>query len=220
MKTNRPTVPSQLDPDDPLWVIRGQAINAYAMLENALCFLFEPLVPGMHIPVAATIFHKFRNLRDATDVLGKLLMSKHGDKYKVFWKSFSNKIDNLMGKRNNIVHWHVGKDANHTDLHLVQPDRWLDIPGKTPLSTSDLLAFIDKCNWAITLCMRFSAILGPPEVLAFLGEEQWQPWRDIFQQEVAYPPPVGSLLFQTPTKLESRPPPSQELPLFEDGAGI
>src|SRR5216684_1718085 len=111
MKTNRSTVHWQLDPEDPFWAIRGQAINAYAGLEQALCFLLEPLT-GRPVPVAATIFYKIRNLRDVTDILGKLLMFRHRETYKVFWKSFSNFIGKITEKRNSIVHWHVGFDAS------------------------------------------------------------------------------------------------------------
>ena len=57
---------------DQLWAARGESVQAYALLEQALCRVFA-LVSGMSPQVAAVIFFRIASAQARNDILDKLI---------------------------------------------------------------------------------------------------------------------------------------------------
>ena len=63
---------SQIASADPVWAVRGQAIQAYAGLEQSLCNLFAQ-VADLRRDIAATIFFKITNQQARNSITERLI---------------------------------------------------------------------------------------------------------------------------------------------------
>jgi hypothetical protein len=90
--------------EDPFWALRGQAVQAYANLEQALCRIFSRLSGTPH-DIAATIFFTITSTRARNIILDKLMRMKIKNEYNIFWTSLQKQLVQLSQKRNEIIHW-------------------------------------------------------------------------------------------------------------------
>lgn len=205
-----PAVPTELD--DAFWSARGRAIQAYASVEQSLCRVFSYL-SGMPFDVASIIFFKIVNAGTLHGMMEKMLKKKHKNTYSLFWNSFQKILKNeLTERRNHIVHWNAvtALDGGGHTLKLMPADfanynfRESD---PSPIVTSDLLEFIEKCNFFARLLSTFDMV-HQTEVTQHLDTAQLQAWREIFLQPVIYPPPSTHPLCQKQPTPGNQPPPS------------
>src|SRR4051812_26824585 len=145
----------------PLWAIRGQAIQAYANLEQSLCSLMAHL-SGMDPSVAAIVFFKIVSTGARASILEKLLKKNYGTAYNRYWGSFEGRLREVDVKRNCIVHWNatiVVRDAygdgSSSKLELMPPNMW-DVDSNTPSYNADKITeFILECEFLCLSCDVF-----------------------------------------------------------------
>ncbi len=187
-------VKQQEDARLELLVARANAIQAYATLEQSLCSIFAHCLEAKP-DKAGIVFFRLSNARSRNYILEQLLKRTYGDTYSQFWSSSARIIGSLDHERNEIVHWqtmiHVG-DAP-TTASLVPPNFWTFnslTPQKTP---EHLRAFSAKADFMSRLLNMFHALITG----MLKGADAEQPWLDICQQEVVYPPPDNHPLSRT-----------------------
>lgn len=176
--------------EHPIWADRGRAIQDYATLEQRLCSLFARF-GKMEPHVAGTVFFRISNTRARIAILDELKRKQLGDQYKAFWKSHTSLVRGVDGRRNEIVHWHVTNGAERVpgalpkiiDVRLEPPNYWAE--SEAFLTVDDLKAFGRKCSFLSGCLMMFEMLLDGHTAS-----------REIFEQEVAYPPPRTHPLFQ------------------------
>jgi hypothetical protein len=201
---------------DEFATIRGTCIQAYAGLEQSLCFLLS-VFAQTRLDVASVIFFKNMSTDATRKMLDKLLKMKYLDKYTSFWNSLFDLLGQTNQRRNEIVHWNASirlMPDGLCDIQLLPPafSFFLTHPPdamKIALSKDDLLFFIGQCNFLSELCQRFYLFLHP-NVSSKWPEEQQKTWRDIFAQPVVFPPHSSHPLYQMTKGRESQPPPSPE----------
>ena len=205
----------ELAQQSPMWAARGQAIQAYAILEQELCHLFR-LTSKVSKEAAAIVFYKITNYRARNDILEKLIKETHGNKYSLFWNSFFNYLRTADLTRNELIHWlsavNVAKNQfgqTMIGVNLVSPQ---SLPKKErgELRTlNDVNAFIEKCIIMSAICTQFNLRQARPDLSDFFEKAgKDDPWQSIFLQELVYPLPSDHPLFRTSDKLETQPPPS------------
>jgi hypothetical protein len=219
-KAEKPTMPTiDLDeflkqPDVVMFcALRGRAIQAYAQMEQSLCFIFS-LLSGTKPDVAGVIFFKITSSRARDAIMEQLMKKKHGDTYTDFWGSLMRIIDNVTQTRNHIVHWDVanlvGDETSFSGLGLIMPNIF-DFRSEThtPIGIKDIGEFIAECD-TISRLLSIFAVFLVPHVLKKWPQDQVPTWRDIFRQPVVYPLPDNHPLCMKKPKPESQPPSSQE----------
>ncbi len=201
---------SQIAATSQLWPMRGHAIQAYAALEQALCFLFAHLTV-MSPDVAAIVFFKIASRPTRISLLDRLLHKRHGTTYSLFWNSYLKLLRGIDTKRDEIVHWSAAHNVSGLNeagrpnvvVTLVPPNFW-DMDANTPHITIESLAeFMSRCDVFSRLATMFTlAVSGrmPADAAA--------PWLDIFRQPLTYPLPADHLLLRKPVTQESQPPSS------------
>jgi hypothetical protein len=191
--------------NDPIWEIRGKAIEQYAQLEQALFLMFCGL-SGMDVKTGGTIFFRIVNTRARNTVIENLFRNKFSEQMKLFRNSLIRDIGILDKDRNSIVHWHmispidVGSDGGLTVRMQLEPPTYWERDENTPCySSNDIIVFIDKCKFYARVITTFVMINLPASTIAHnMSEEIMRPWRDIFQQAIAYPPRVDHPIFLMP----------------------
>jgi hypothetical protein len=182
-----------------MWETRAKAIQSYANLEQALCRLFAMLA-GTQLNVAGIIFFKITSSQARLDIIEKLWKLRFYHDYNLFRNSLIKGLKPIDTKRNEIVHWNmVGRqklDINgglsETDLTLRPPTFWTHHPGNIELNESDLYEFYKKCRFYTRIISIFDGIIRNSVTNMTSGEID--SWREIFQQELIYPPPEGTPL--------------------------
>jgi hypothetical protein len=200
----------KLGEQDPIWNNRGKAIQAYAILEQSLCFLLSGLA-AVDLDTAGTIFYKVTNTGSRNGILEKLLHKKHGTRFNLFWNAYFKEMRQIDLRRNAIVHWLSAMNAAINaqnmmiiGITLIPPG---SIHGRPPehITSKDLIAFTDKCTVFARLCTMFSGLTSD----RMSNDDIKKTWLDIFQQPLVYPLPADHPLNRTPVKPDIPPQSSQ-----------
>lgn len=191
---------------DEFWEVRGKAIQAYANLEQALATLFSVLA-GTTNEVAGIILFRISSADSRNKILQRLFRKKFGDRFNLFRNSVFDQLRPIDLERNEIVHWNAACRMGHdgtkeTAEVLLVPPTFLSTRETPMKTTQELRAFIAKCNFYSRLLQMFSVMEGDIRSVS-IPEADKLPWRDIFAQPVAYPPPEDHPLFPKPQALES-----------------
>jgi hypothetical protein len=198
--------------EDPFWALRGQAVQAYANLEQALCRIFSRLSGTPH-DIAATIFFKITSTQSRDAILDKLMKMKLKNEYNIFWNSLQKQLPQIANKRNHIIHWNglntiSSNEAGETVVRVtLRPPRIgvFDINSATPvIEAKDLIAFSEKFDFFSRLCNMFVFIVLRSHHHT-IGEADRKPWLDIFRQPIIYPAPDGHLLARKPEPPQTPP---------------
>ena len=196
---------------DPIWAVRGHAIQRWANVEQSLCALFCHLT-GMPMDVGAIVFFKIINTGTRDSLLEILLEKKYGSHYRAFWESLQKILKPATDTRNHIVHWQVTNRTVGAVSYtcLVPPPKFWDMDAAdVSLAAEDLLEFMSRCSFIFDHCDMFWRILDPVQ-LERLGPVKADAWRDIFQQPVIYPPHSNHPLYRRKKEDETQQSPSQE----------
>lgn len=192
---------------DEIWAIRGKAIQAYGNLETAFCQLFAHL-SGMQLDTASIIFFKITSQDVRNKIIEKLLRKKVEPKYITCIANALGKIRTLDIQRNEIIHWNavakvIAKEGVEPEVtvFLQPPATFTNPQGAAERSSKDLIDFTYACSFYSRLFNMFSVVMF--HVKEDTPSFQRQPWLDIFQQQVAYPPPATHLLCQSREELHS-----------------
>lgn len=185
----------ELAENDPIWINRGRAIQAYAILEQSLCQLLGEL-SGTDREAATTIFYRIVNTGSRTGILERLLHKRHGTKFNLFWNQYFRDLRQIDLRRNAIVHWLTAMNAalNTQDmmivgLNLIPPSSTSGSAPSEYITSNDLIDFARKCSVYARLCNMFcTAALTTDQPL---DEDTKRTWLDIFQQPLVYPLPDG-----------------------------
>lgn len=174
-----------------LKIVRADALQAYATVEQSLCVLLSIL---LRIPIeqAGTIFFRMVNARSRIAVLQDLLKDVHEDKFKPFWTPTSKRLVFLDGERNKIVHWHMGVFYQGTDAvaHLAKPTGWFPTDDDSRMFVEEIETFSLECEFWANALASFGADLRPKPL------ETDDALPSIFLQPIAYPPPESHPLHQ------------------------
>jgi hypothetical protein len=163
--------------ENPIWGVRGYAINAHAGLEQALCGLLKHLT-GLAPDINGLIFFKLESSRSRTAVLSGLLKKKYLSKYSAFFNSLVALVGTIDQERNEVVHWHMlltikQSDAGiKRDLALEPGNFWARTENTPQKDVPALVKFITKCEFASHLCGLFTMYLE-----GHYSDEQSAPWR-------------------------------------------
>jgi hypothetical protein len=195
---------------DEIWTYIGHATQAYAAIEQSLCYLLSYLSETKP-DIAAIIFYRIVNNKSREQILEKLLKKKHGADYSLFWNSFAKILRELTETRNHCMHWHsmtyIG--SNGFEKVILRPPQVFNILDESQSITKEgLLEFITKCMDMTKLCNMFTIFLSKQ----FPLENLYDTWRGIFQQPITYPLPHTHPLSQKLKAPENQPPPSGESP--------
>lgn len=185
-----------------LMLARGSAIQAYANLEQSLCFLFSSFL-GTTPELASFVFYKINNARARNTIMLDLFKRQyHLKKHEVFIKSALQFIRPLDQSRNEIVHWHaLGKTSTSetgvtTEVMLAPPNFWVTTKAGTSHAKFDLdslVEFSQKCNFISEILMMFFSEISP---LFDLKTPKSAAWQQIFLEPVVHPAPIGHPLAQ------------------------
>jgi hypothetical protein len=199
---------------DQIWINRGKAIQAYAILEQALCFALSSLAE-IKYDVAATIFYKITNTGSRSGILERLLHKKHGPTFNLFWNAYFKDLRQIDLKRNAIVHWLTAQNAAFNThqmmivgLALIPPAAISDGGPTEQIGLRGLIDFTRKCLIYSRLCHMFFMTTSTTHPV---DESTRGTWLDIFQQPLVYPLPADHpLLAQTPPIPDTQPQSSAE----------
>jgi hypothetical protein len=186
---------------DDIWATRGKAIQAYAILEGSLCSLFQHLT-GMDAYSANTVFFKITSQDVRNKIIEKLLKDKIGEKDRVCIISSLSKLRTLDHKRNELVHWYAATETSFSkmtvNVFLHHPADKQGMHHENKVTTDDMDNFIDECIFYVRLVNMFCMVMFQQNLSP---DFQRQPWLDIYQQPVVYPPPITHPLY---TKIPAR----------------
>jgi hypothetical protein len=189
-----------------LMLARGVSIQAYAGVEQSLCFLFSRFL-GTTPELASFVFYKINNSRARNTIMIDLLKRQHELRQHLeFMKSAIKFIQPLDQNRNEIVHWHALSNTvtsvtgKTTEVMLAPPNFWTTpIKGSAPydkFTVESLNEFTEKCHFISKILMMFFTDISP----LFTPKGSTPPaWQKIFLEPVVYPAPTGHPLAQTPT---------------------
>lgn len=169
-----------------LLIVRGSAIELYALVERALCQMLSHL-SDTTIQVASITFFRIgahpRNI-----ILDELMSNKYGRKYKEYWDSIMSMIRHLDQKRNQIVHWHTHINLTDTtaEIALSRPATWHSGKEISEMSITEIEEFIRKCDFVQRSLHMFWNCLEDkfPQ-----SSPTYAAWHGIFLQQAVYPPP-------------------------------
>jgi hypothetical protein len=188
-----------------LMLARGSAIQAYANVEQSLCFLFSNFL-GTTPELASFVFYKINNTRSRNTIMLDLFKRQyHLKKHEVFMKSALQFIRPLDQNRNEIVHWHaLGRTTTSeagvtTEVMLAPPNFWVmtkDANSHAKFDLDLLGEFSEKCNFISEILMMFFSEISP---LFDLKTPKSAAWQQIFLEPVVHPAPIGHPLAQKPT---------------------
>jgi hypothetical protein len=200
----------QLAEHSPLWSARGMAIQSYAILEQALCFMLESH-SDMSKESAHVVFYKITNYRARNDILDKLIKQKHGSKYSLFWNSYFKQLGAIDLSRNELIHWLSAATVAKNQLGqtivgvvLVAPQSLPKAERGEQRTLQDITLFTEKCSIFARLCTQFCLLTKSQDLF-----DNDQAWQRIYQQALTYPLPLEHPLFQTADRPQTPPPPSQ-----------
>ena len=199
---------------DDFWSARGQAVQAYATLEQSMCSIFSELA-GVTREIGGVIFFRISSADARNKIVEKLFRKQFGDQFNLFRNSLIADLRPIDQERNEIVHWNVYNDVRIEKgtalfkLKLRPPATWGDEILTAPIKdTDDLVNFCKKCSFYSRLCNMLKLVLLSDIDMMSVAEKQ--PWLDIFAQPITYPPPEAHPLFPKPQEPAIQPEPSEE----------
>lgn len=174
---------------------RADAINTYAGLEQSLAMLFATLLQA-DIHKSYIVFHQFINHRSRRKILSELMRLNFGDKYRIFFRSVIQLLENVDRTRNKVIHWIAlvtatgGKPFNaNKDIALFKhPDAF----ARGKLCRQQLLEFQKKSEFLRLLIFYFAIFLEHGDSIAPGGKTNWG---KIFSERAVYPPPQDHPLY-------------------------
>jgi hypothetical protein len=204
----------KLAENDPIWALRGKAIQSYAILEQALCGAMAELT-NMERDNAATIFYRINNADARTRILEKLIRKKHENRFNLFWNSYFKELRPMNTRRNEIVHWLSAQNVALNTQGMMIVGVTLINPGSlgnrandpTQITSNDLIEFAVKCEVFARLCNMFLGVTA-----GHLSGDAATPWLDIFQQSITYPLPADHPLNGTAPTPDTPPQSSEASP--------
>lgn len=178
------------------YILRSTAIDAYSGLESSLSGLLTLLL-GNDMRAATAIFHRLSNTKSRNLIIEDLLQQRFGETYSAFWhgipktadkRGLMNIVQDVDGKRNQLVHWVVVRNIGDTSDHLtLRPPSFFASNSEAEMTAADLGHFTTKANFAARIINMFTFALGPNG--EHLGEAGLATWRETFQRPCSYPPP-------------------------------
>jgi hypothetical protein len=194
---------------DEFWATRGKAIQAYANLEQSLSSLFSCL-SGTSARAASTILFRISSSDSRNKILEQLFRQKFQNGFNLFRNSLFDQLRPIDLERNEIVHWNavcqmgLNEQAEETAEVFLMPPASLTALGKeTPTKKNKAIqVFSIKCGFYSALINMFCVMEGNVTQHP-VPDDVKLPWRDIFSQPIAYPPPLEHPLFQKNEVLEN-----------------
>jgi hypothetical protein len=182
---------------DQFLILRAQAIGGYSDLEQAFCSCLAHFA-GTSGLVAATIYFRVSAARSRSEIIDKLKRQKLGVIFTGYWDSALALGRQLDEDRNKIVHWsvaaaifHSEDDKPYFDVALKPPNYWVWSEGSDEIFSEELDRFSARCEFLCrSLLMLLDFLDGKIEGPAH------ETWREIFQQQLVYPPPPDHPLSQ------------------------
>jgi len=175
---------------DEFAVARAHAINSYAELELYLALLFQRLL-GAEAQKSFAVFASILNPRARLKMISTLLHLSCGDKFDTFFNSLAKKLERIETTRNKIAHWI--ELTSQTGGKKFNPERDIALHAHPNLFAGgrlykhEMAYFQKQTRFYGLLLHRFSVIVEHPEALD-IGDPDKLSWRDIFSQEVSFPP--------------------------------
>lgn len=196
---------------DPIWAIRGRAIDEFARLESFLCDLMATIL-GVPRETGAAIFYNMTAFRSRLSIMEDRLKadpSKY-QLYMPFWRSLRNGVTRVNETRNRVVHWHsttwISSDGE-VQIRLFPGDYWT-VDQETGFITSEsMVAFFNDCNYYSRNCYWFKNSLNPGKDIP---DDMAAAWREKCLQPIPYPPPKDVPPSSPPETPESPPAASEE----------
>jgi hypothetical protein len=189
--------------DPEFQIARGLAIESYANLERALCYVFGHLL-GARQDRSSLVFFRIINYRSRNTIISDLLEKQYGTEFDVYWHGqpggpgvkklpgLFNLIRTLDDGRNEIVHWQTvhrwGRDENtrhSSSSEELVPHIYFSKSTEVVAITKDgLKGFKEKTDFASGSTWMFYKVMAKDSV----KEPEIATWLQIFQQPVIYPP--------------------------------
>jgi hypothetical protein len=179
-------------------ILRAQAIENYANVEQSLASLFSALL-GTTPDKGGVVFFRITNASSRNKIISALLKKSQGDKYNPVWHGEKGVdgllllIRNLDQSRNEIVHWHMvqkiyaKEDGSITRIPALRPPNFWDRNPATPeIDEPILLDFIAKADFVYRALNILHVLITEVNLAVWNAEI---PWQQIFSQPIAYPPP-------------------------------
>ena len=189
-KDNEDRIRARKEAYDQLRIARAEAIQFYAGLERALCSLLANFLEASP-DTAATLFYRNANANSRNEILLRLFEKRYGNsEYAAFWKSAINRIGGLDRRRNEIVHWQEAEfeDAGKIRVQLIAGNLWDRTPNSGSLGIEELKDFTAECDFVTKSLNMFDVLLNGALEKSAVSTE---PWHDICQKPMIYPPPDG-----------------------------
>ena len=198
----------KLAENDPIWANRGKAIQAYAILEGAICKLISDL-SGMNQEAAETIFYKITSTGAKNSILETLIQNKYGNTFNLFWNSvFKQHLRGIDTKRNEIVHWltvlHATINAENVmivGVSIVKPNVSSHDNNSPRISSDDLIEYAAKCGIFARLFNMFLFVSSKDD------DPSLDTWQEIYRQPLIYPLPEDHPLYAS-SPIPNNPPQS------------
>ncbi|TXC68167.1 hypothetical protein FSZ31_10730 [Sphingorhabdus soli] len=107
------------DARDQFFIARAEALNAYALMEKGLTFLFARTL-GTNPRYATLIISKINSARTRNEIVQRVTDDHTAKTFRPFTNSMFKMIGTVDELRNHLVHWHVGE--RNSELMLVPSD--------------------------------------------------------------------------------------------------
>lgn len=164
MSSDRNTAPQSSEAQAALrdfYAARGEAIQAFASLEMALCLLIVA-VGRVGLDMASEIFFESQIMRERLNAIEKLLQCRSGDAYAKPWKSLRTKIKGLNETRNKVVHWHQYHETSKIGKQiqvLLPASLSKHVNSKSALAEYDIKQFTKSTAFVSEVVRQWSAML-------------------------------------------------------------
>jgi len=206
---------------DEMLRVRGDAIQAYGTVEQALSILVAHLLNTVDKEAAGIVFFRMTSTWHRNQAIELLINKKFGDRFDAFWHGLPGspgkpKTSGLMAlirqldeTRNQIVHWTASVNITGPDDQgrflredaLQPPNIWANTSALRQLKVPDLVEFSRKARFVAGVITQF--VIYPK-----MSGDARNPWHDIFRLPCIYPPSVSHPLAHKPDAPETPPQPS------------
>jgi hypothetical protein len=178
---------------DQFNIARAEALNAYAMLEKGLAFIFAKCSGG-DVRISTLVMSKIVNTRARNEIVQRAVDMRTVNTFKTFTNSLFALIGQIDGERNKLVHWHVDEKGNELALR----------PTNLLSDSEDRMTENDIDNlW--TKALFLARVIGLLDThMADWGNDP--ALHERFLQPLRYPPEPDDRLFQSYKDMTSPPP--------------
>jgi len=138
---------------------RGRAVDAFAKVESALCWVMADAGRVDH-KMASVIFYSNISMSPRIEIVTAVLEAAYGDQFKKFWDSACKIVESWNRQRNKVVHWHdypvyEGSSLKHTAEILIHPVINNQNENLSQLSIDDLRQFTKKAIYVSEVLVAF-----------------------------------------------------------------